>query len=956
MDTVDYLLDENSPKARQSDTIHISLKPHQLASLYRMCMLDRDCGMTMKSADIKVRSNVAILADFAGYGKCHGRGTKILLHNGSIKKVENIKVGDYLMGDDSTPRLVHSICSGIEQLYKVVPIKGDTYVVNESHILSLKMSYHIKSNRKKLADGTFVHVIEWFDNKRLKYNSKRFYSRDFDNSEELNNTVLAFRKALNVNRIVDISIRDYLQLPENIRIGLKGYRVGVDFPNEECPIEPYLIGLWLGDGSSYDSQITTTDQEILEYMYDQASYMNCYLKVKSDGISYRFSSLSTKKHTNLLLNTLKDLDLIKNKHIPNLYKINSREKRMQLLAGLIDSDGSLNGEACYEIMQKNYRLSNDILYVIRSLGFAAYMETCTKICTNAPGGPKSGTYYRIDFSGDGLEKIPVLLNHKKAAVRQQIKDPLVTGIRIEKLSAGEYFGFSISGNHRYLLADFTVTHNTLSFLALVQELKSVDTQWMPQAHTYLTEGYGITLTREQSHEYIDTSLIVVPDNLVDHWQFHIDQYTDLVYETVATGSYNKILIEEYDIILCPAKHYNKFVKMNDEYFWNRVAFDEADSINIPNTERVNTRFLWLITATYDNIPRRKNKGFIKNLFKAPTYWDDPIRTHFYPVVVKGIDEFVKKSFSLIKPEIHLVNCLTPNFIRAIHHHISPKVLELISAGDMDGAIISLGGNVDSDRNIIELVTRSIKNDITATQAKLDVLGQLEIPKAEHDEKRTKCTNKLDSLRIRKESLENSISDAANSDCAICCDTLNHPTLVPCCNNMFCAACLLKWMRENTICPLCRTRFDPAGLSTISTNPPKNKQKRTNDEPKKDKMPTLIDIIRKNPDGQYIVFSGHGGSFREIGQTLDYYGISFGALTTAQQTETILNKFRNGELPVILLDAEHNGAGIEIQTATDVILFHQMRPSLEIQAIARAQRPGRVGQLRVWKLRYQHEYN
>ena len=233
---------------------------------------------------------------------------------------------------------------------------------------------------------------------------------------------------------------------------------------------------------------------------------------------------------------------------------------------------------------------------------------------------------------------------------------------------------------------------------------------------------------------------------------------------------------------------------------------------------------------------------------------------------------------------------------------------------------------------------------------------MEIPKAEHDEKHTKFTNKLKSLRIRKESLENSINDAANSDCTICCDTLNHPTLVPCCNNMFCAACLLKWMKENTICPLCRARFDPAGLSTISSNPPKNKPKRSDNEPKKDKMNTLIDIIKKNPAGQYIVFSGHGGSFREIGQTLEYHGIRFGVLTTAQQTETILNKFRSGESPVILLDAEHNGAGIEIQTATDVILFHQMRQSLEIQAIARAQRPGRAGQLRVWKLKYQHEYN
>ena len=65
--------------------------------------------------------------------------------------------------------------------------------------------------------------------------------------------------------------------------------------------------------------------------------------------------------------------------------------------------------------------------------------------------------------------------------------------------------------------------------------------------------------------------------------------------------------------------------------------------------------------------------------------------------------------------------------------------------------------------------------------------------------------------------------------------------------------------------------------------------------------------------------------------------------------------RENELSVILLDAEYNGAGIEIPQATDMILYHQMRKSLETQAVARAQRPGRKGRLVVWKLKYKHEY-
>lgn len=75
-----------------------------------------------------------------GGGKCLGAGTPILMHDGSIKPVEQVGVGDLLMGPDSAPRRVLSLARGREQLYRVTPTKGDAYVVNESHILSLRSS------------------------------------------------------------------------------------------------------------------------------------------------------------------------------------------------------------------------------------------------------------------------------------------------------------------------------------------------------------------------------------------------------------------------------------------------------------------------------------------------------------------------------------------------------------------------------------------------------------------------------------------------------------------------------------------------------------------------------------------------------------------------------------------------------------------------------------------------
>jgi hypothetical protein len=146
------------------------------------------------------------------------------------------------------------------------------------------------------------------------------------------------------------------------------------------------------------------------------------------------------------------LNLINNKHIPDIYKINDRETRLQILAGLIDSDGSLVGN-CYEITQKNKKLAHDIAFLARSLGFYVKISE-SYICANKK------IKYRLSICGSGLEDIPVLIKRKKASKRKQIKDALNTGITIEELEIDEYYGFTIDGNNRFLLGDFTVTHNT----------------------------------------------------------------------------------------------------------------------------------------------------------------------------------------------------------------------------------------------------------------------------------------------------------------------------------------------------------------------------------------------------------------------------------------------------------------------------------------------------------------
>ena len=360
-----------------------------------------------------------------GRGKCVGLNTPILMYDGTIKMVQDVNVGDVIMGDDSTPRNILTLARGREMMYKVIPIKGDPYIVNESHILSLKYSSTVNKHTPK---GT----------------------------------------------VLDIPVLDYLNLPKSYhgRGGvLVGYRVPIVFPLVKVELDPYLLGYWLGDGWSKGTGITTQDANVLKYLTSdcfQNKHPSLYLQYTGSQYDYRINSL-TNTHKNYMMDFLRTNNLVNNKHIPHNYKCNDRKTQLELLAGLIDSDGYYHHN-CYDIIQKNETLLDDILFVARSLGFAAYKTVCKKSCMYK-GEKREGTYYKASISGQGLEEIPTKCPRKKAQPRKQIKDALNTRIRLEKLDVDDYYGFEIDGNRRFVLGDFTVTHNTVMALKIISNIK-----------------------------------------------------------------------------------------------------------------------------------------------------------------------------------------------------------------------------------------------------------------------------------------------------------------------------------------------------------------------------------------------------------------------------------------------------------------------------------------------------
>lgn len=353
------------------------------------------------------------------WAKCFAKGTKIRMYDGSIKNVEDVKFGDLVMGDDSTPRVASGITSGVEEMFEIIPNKGDGFICNKSHILTLSVSDTFRYN------GVLYSVGDKFV----------------------------------------ITVKEYIEkFPEKFYKRVALYRTGWELPERLHIISPYMLGVWLGDGSSKDFSITTVDNEILESVNSFADEHGLYIRKKNDDISYHVTSKKT--GVNHITKELRRLNILNNKHIPNEYLIDSRENRLQLLAGLIDTDGYSivrNGFCSgIEITQKRKSLAIGIKELALSLGFFSSMHEKKATLKRKDGSIYSCPVYKVLIYGD-VDLIPNKVERKKAIISRtkNRRNPLKTGFKIKPIGVGEYYGFTVDRNNLFLLQDGTVVHNTV---------------------------------------------------------------------------------------------------------------------------------------------------------------------------------------------------------------------------------------------------------------------------------------------------------------------------------------------------------------------------------------------------------------------------------------------------------------------------------------------------------------
>ena len=187
------------------------------------------------------------------------------------------------------------------------------------------------------------------------------------------------------------------------------------------------------------------------------------------------------------------------------------------------------------------------------------------------------------------------------------------------------------------------------------------------------------------------------------------------------------------------------------------------------------------------------------------------------------------------------------------------------------------------------------------------------------------------------------------------ELMTNPILIEC-THIFCGGCLLKWLKNNNSCPYCRSNINGTDklIAIVNDTENNNETKNENKEIILSKEDTLLKIINDKSDGKFLIFSKNENSFEKIKSELYKSNKKFELLKgNTSHMINVLDKFKSGEINIILLNTQYAGSGIDISCATDVIIFHNMGLD-KFQAIGRAQRVGRKDELYIHNLCYEHE--
>ena len=565
-----------------------------------------------------------------------------------------------------------------------------------------------------------------------------------------------------------------------------------------------------------------------------------------------------------------------------------------------------------------------------------------------------------------------LMNHQKTMVQKMMEIEKNGIIKVNDYSMKQYNNMvSVKGTEAEIstniavLGDKVGAGKTLMVITLLTINKN-----MVQRNIELGGSQFYSVRLKSSSPLVKTNLIIVPHKLLPQWKEAFQKYSpNLKVMTIGLNKEIDIIrkvkkeikknwknedfeieseeleinkLTDIDVILIGETMYKRFYKIAENVRFNRILIDEADTIKLPRDMNCQFNFLWLITGTPTGL-FYTNKSFLGKIFK-----DDNLNVNSN-FVIKNDDKFIEQSIKLPHPKRFKIKCVTPRELEIIKDLIPPSILQMINAGNSDQAIRTLNCNIDTNDNILQVITKNLQDSIANKRIELEAEKKKHYPsnlQKEHEQKIKFIENQIEKLINKYEEIKKKIYQLNDTNCPVCMGEFTNPVIVNCCKNMFCFDCLAVSMGElkNNKCPYCTQKITQSDIHIFQNE---NLVKKTTSccsdkYSEKDKLNVLLDLVEKKPDGSFMIFAGFQETFNKIETKLKEINIPYHILKGQSSTvKKYIDDFRDKKVRILMLNAQFFGAGMNLQMATDIIMYHRFTKEMEEQIIGRAQRLGRA---------------
>jgi hypothetical protein len=599
---------------------------------------------------------------------------------------------------------------------------------------------------------------------------------------------------------------------------------------------------------------------------------------------------------------------------------------------------------------------------------------------------------------EGSLKLPLHL-HQKIALN-----------RMEVLEHGLTNGLDIANERMFsnyaILGDSVGAGKSLMVLGHIARLSQIHTIQNNNSILPSSSSNIFSIVKKPYSDLSEAgSLIIVPHTLFRQWADYITKQTNLKHFCIARVS--QIEDDEFfrnlfaaDVVLISNTIVKSFLPKihKSGVRWKRIFIDEADTIHIASTNIMPpARFYWFITASWLNLVYIHHSLYLdrqyidNNIFNSGTLYPH-LQDHFKSrinkdvyyimeafnirsysflkdiitmshinrsnIIVSCSKELIEKSISL--PPLHrqIVWCRSSITNQIINQAVSTDIQQMLHAGDTTAALESLGVKGQDTKTLIEAVTLSVKKELVRLQKTYAFKESMEYSTPQAKELALKSlTEKIQKTEASIKGIEERIQNFATEVCPICYEEPNDHLITPCCSRIFCATCLLLSLARNPDCPLCRTGIHPSRCTKLLVKDKEGTNTIEDVDPLPKKHDALLKLLADNPKGRFLIFSRYDNPFNAIEKSVEDLGIKVRSLKGSKDTiSATLRAFDSGDLRCLLLNSQFAGAGLNITSATHVILLHAMTHEEEKQILGRSYRLGRKGPLNFIKLLNKDEDN